>query len=92
MIRSFRDKRTARFAAGHEVREFAAFAAQARKRLLILESAERIEDLMRLPSNRIEALRGDRKGQFSIRINERWRLCFRFAEGDAQDVEIVDYH
>lgn len=47
---------------------------------------------MRLPSNRFEALRGDREGQFSIRINDRWRICFTFADGDAHDVEIVDYH
>jgi len=74
------------------VKQFDAFVRQAQRRLRILADASRIEDLMSLPSNRFEALRGDRRGQFSIRINERWRICFRFEEGDAHDVEIVDYH
>lgn len=92
MIRSFRDRRTAAFAAGERVKEFHAFAKQAQRRLVILNAAERIEDLMMLPSNRFEALRGTRQGQFSIRINEQWRMCFTFREGDAFDVEITDYH
>ncbi|SUS07913.1 putative Plasmid maintenance system killer protein [Candidatus Defluviicoccus seviourii] len=92
MIRSFRDRRTAAFAAGERVKEFHAFAKQAQRRLVILNAAERIEDLMMLPSNRFEALRGTRQGQFSIRINEQWRICFTFREGDAFDVEITDYH
>ena len=92
MIRSFRDRRSAAFAAGERVKEFHAFAKQAQRRLVILNAAERIEDLMMLPSNRFEALRGTRQGQFSIRINEQWRICFTFREGDAFDVEITDYH
>ena len=80
MIRSFKDRRTARFAAGERVREFDAFARQAQRRLRILADAARIEDLMLLPSNRFEALRGDRRGQFGIRIDERWRICFRFED------------
>ncbi len=92
MIRSFRDRRTAAFAAGERVKEFHAFAKQAQRRLVILNAAERIEDLMMLPSNRFEALRGTRQGQFSIRINEQWRICFTFREGDAFDVEITDDH
>lgn len=90
MIRSFRDRRTAAFAAGERVKEFHAFAKQAQRRLVILNAAERIEDLMMLPSNRFEALRGTRQGQFSIRINEQWRICFTFREGDTFDVEITD--
>jgi proteic killer suppression protein len=92
MIKSFRDKRTSDFAAGRRVREFAAFERQAQRRLRILADATRIEDLMGLPSNRFEALGGNRKGLYSIRINDRWRICFGFEEGDAFDVEIVDYH
>lgn len=61
-------------------------------RLTQLDAAVRIEDLREPPSNRLEALAGDRAGQWSIRINDQWRLCFRFAAGDAFDVEIVDYH
>jgi proteic killer suppression protein len=66
---------------------------QAQRRLQILDSAESLLDLRRLPSNRFEALRGDRKGRYSIRINDQWRLCFRWNEAnEATDVEIVDYH
>ena len=81
MIRSFRDKRG---------RAFAPFARPAQKRLRILDDAERIEDLMMLQSNRLEAAPGGRKGQFSIRIDARWRIRFGFHEGDAFDVEITD--
>ncbi len=92
MIRSFKDKRTAAFAAGERIKAFAAFARQAQRRLRILDDAERIEDLARLPSNRFERLKGDRKRHCSIRINEQWRICFQFHSGDAYEVEIVDYH
>lgn len=92
MIRSFRDRRTADFAAGKRVKAFQAFGRQAQKRLRILADAERIEDLAALPSNRFEALGGDRAGQFSIRVNSQWRICFTFRDGDALDVEITDYH
>jgi proteic killer suppression protein len=92
MIRSFRDRRTADFAAGKRVKAFQAFERQAQKRLRILADAERIEDLAALPSNRFEALGGDRAGQFSIRVNSQWRICFTFRDGDAFDVEITDYH
>ena len=61
-------------------------------RLRQLDAARRVEDLRLPPSNRLEALKGDRAGQYAIRINDQWRLCFRFADGDAFDVEIVDYH
>lgn len=92
MIKSFGDRRTADLAAGKRVREFQAFEKQAQRRLLVLDAAERIEDLRMLPSNRLEALRGDRQGQFSSRINEQWRICFTFSEGNAFDVEITDDH
>lgn len=74
------------------MKEFDAFRAQAQRRLLILAQAMRIEDLAAINSNGFEALGGDRTGQYSIRINSKWRICFRFEEGDAYDVEIVDYH
>lgn len=92
MIKSFADKKTRDFFAGKRVRRFAGIERQAARRLQILASADSIEDLMLLPSNRFEALGGDRKGQYSIRVNDRWRLCFRFHDGEAQDVELVDYH
>lgn len=92
MIRSFRDKDTEALFAGHFVRRFEGFRAQAERRLQILDSATCIEDLARLPSNRFEALRGDRQGQFSIRINAQWRVCFEWREDGPHQVEIVDYH
>jgi proteic killer suppression protein len=90
----YRDRRTERFAAGEPVREFQAFREQAERRLDILETAISRNDLMRLPSNRFEALSGDRKGQYSIRINARWRVCFEWPEGSDRPfhIEIVDYH
>ena len=92
MIKSVADKRTGRFLAGERVREFGAIERQAQKRLRILSAATSLKDLAGLPSNRLEALKGDRASQHSIRINDQWRICFRFAEGHAHDVEIVDYH
>jgi proteic killer suppression protein len=90
----YRDKRTERFAAGERIREFEAFKDQAERRLDILETAANRNDLMLLPSNRFEALGGDRNGQFSIRINQQWRVCFEWS--DEQDrpcnIEICDYH
>jgi toxin HigB-1 len=90
----YRDKRTARFASGQRVREFQSFEEQAKKRLDILDAAEARNDLMLLPSNRFEALGGDRKGQFSIRINQQWRICFEWPENHPKpfNIEIVDYH
>lgn len=94
MILSYRDKRTQSFAEGTLVREFQGFDRQAWKRLEILEAATSLDDLRALPSNRLEALRGDRRGQYSIRINSQWRLCFEWPQGAAgpSNVEIVDYH
>jgi proteic killer suppression protein len=94
MILSYRDKRTAQFAKGHVVKAFSGFARQASKRLETLDAATSLEDLRMLRSNRLEALVGDRAGQYSIRINDQWRICFRWPKGarGPQDVEIVDYH
>jgi proteic killer suppression protein len=92
MIRSFNDKKTAALWAGKPVPAFRAFQAQAERKLAILEAATTLEDLGGLPGNRLEALKGDRKGQHSIRVNDQWRLCFRWHQGDAHDVELIDYH
>lgn len=94
MIVSYKDRRTERFASGGRIKEFSGFARQAEIRLDRLEAATSLADLSALPGNRLEALRGDREGQYSIRINDQWRICFRWSEGSAgpSDVEIVDYH
>jgi len=93
MIQSFADSETERFyTTGRSRRLPTEIRARAAMRLTQLNAATQTEDLKFPPSNRLEALRGDRKGQWSIRINEQWRVCFRFAKGDAFDVEIVDYH
>jgi len=92
VIRSFGSRETEAVAAGQRVPRFTAFESTARRRLRHLENAERLSDLRVPPGNRLEALRGDRSGQFSIRINDQYRLCFRWIRGAAEDVEIVDYH
>jgi len=94
MIRSYRDRSTERLAAGERIKQWEPFRRQAEKRLRVLDAAKSLADLAALNSIRIEGLKGDRKGQHSIRINERWRLCFRWAkeEPGPSDVEIVDYH
>ena len=94
MILSFRDKDTQRFYQGGRVRRFQAIQRQAEKRLRILEAATSKQDLMLLPSNRFAALKGNRQGQYSIRINDQWRVCFEWpgdASGPSQ-VKITDYH
>lgn len=92
MIQSFKDRFTRRFFEGKRVAAFHGFADQAARRLTLLAGAETLRDLAALPSNRLEALRGDRAGQHSIRINAQWRICFRWTDEGAFDVEIVDYH
>ena len=94
MILSYRDKKTEGFARGEFVKAFQGFEDQAAKRLAILNAAPSLDTLRALPSNRLEALRGDRAGQFSIRINRQWRICFDWPEGQPGpgNVEIVDYH
>lgn len=94
MILSYRDKRTEQFGQGEFVRAFQGFAQQAERRLAILNAAPSLDTLRALPSNRFETLRGDRAGQFSIRINQQWRVCFEWPAGQPGpgNVEIVDYH
>lgn len=93
MIRSFRCRDTERLANGYRVRRFAAFERAARRKLAQLDAAATLDFLRAAaPGNRLEALRGDRAGSYSIRVNDQWRLCFRFRDGDAHDAEIVDYH
>lgn len=92
MIRSFACKDTERLFNNEPVRRFGAIERQARRKLQLLEAAVRLEDLRIPAGNRLEGLKGDRKGQHSIRINDQWRLCFRWKDGGAEDVEIVDYH
>lgn len=94
MIVSYRDKRTRDFAAGERVKAFSGIERPARLKLDRLEAATVLSDLAHLPGNRFEVLKGDRKGQYSIRINDQWRICFEWPEwslGPA-NVEIVDYH
>jgi toxin HigB-1 len=94
MIVGYRDKRTRDFAAGNRAKAFSGIERPARLKLDRLEAATALRDLAVLPGNRFEALSGDRKGQHSIRINERWRICFEWRD-DApgpSNVEIVDYH
>ncbi|MXW09856.1 MAG: type II toxin-antitoxin system RelE/ParE family toxin [Gammaproteobacteria bacterium] len=93
MIKSFSDKRAAAIFSGHAVRRLPIqIQGRARAKLLTIDAAIRLEDLRVPPGNRLEALRGDRNGFHSIRINEQWRICFRWRDGEAWDVEIVDYH
>lgn len=92
MIRSFSNRDTERFFNRQFVPAFQGFAVSARRRLEILDDAASLADLSNNNSNRLEALSGNRAGQYSIRINRQWRVCFRWYDGDAYDVEIVDYH
>jgi proteic killer suppression protein len=91
MIKSFKDKDTESLHERQFVRRFSGFERQALKRLRILDSATSLQMLAALPSNRFEALDGDRKGQYSIRVNRQWRICFRWDDAP-YEVEIVDYH
>ena len=93
MIRSFRDRETERIFRRERSRRFgAAVSRLALRKLLMLDAAEALVDLRVPPGNRLEKLRGDRAGQYSIRINDQWRICFTWRDGDAYNVEIVDYH
>jgi len=93
VIRSFRDRETARLFQRHPLRKLtAAVQRAALRRLRQLDAALGLVDLRAPPGNRLEKLRGDRAGQYSIRVNERWRICFRWTANDAHDVELVDYH
>jgi len=92
MIVSYRDKRTRDFAAGKRIKAFSGFERPARLKLDRMQAATSLSDLAALPGNRFEALRGDRKGQYSIRINDQWRIVFRWTANGPEEVEIVDYH
>ena len=92
MIRDFKDRRTQRFFEGHQVGEFHGFVDQATRRLTVLDNAVSLRDLAGVPSNSLESPLGVRAGQYSIRINRQWRICFRWEDDGPYDVEIVDYH
>ena len=92
MIQSFKDRKTQQLYEGQRVKSYQGFTDQAIRRLTVLDNAESLRDLAGLTSNRLESLSGDRSGQFSIRINRQWRICFRWEEDGPHDVEITDYH
>lgn len=92
MIKSFRSPDTEALFQDRQVARFRAIERPARRKLLYLGQARSLQDLLVPPGNRLEALKGDRKGQHSIRVNDQWRICFYWHEGHAYDVEIVDYH
>lgn len=91
MIRGFADRDTEELFNDRPVRRLGAIERVARRKLQLLDTAGKLDDLRVPPGNRLEGLHGDRKGQHSIRINDQWRICFRWLDG-AHDVEIVDYH
>ena len=92
MIRSFKCEYTEALSKGHRVKKFVNIAKVARRKLRQLEIANQLNDLKVPPGNRLEALKGARSGQYSIRINDQWRVCFHWNDGGADNVEIVDYH
>ena len=92
MVRSFKCSDTEALSKGNRVKRFASIATIARRKLRQLEVAANLADLRVPPGNRLEALKGDRAGEYSIRINRQWRICFRWTEAGAEDVEILDYH
>lgn len=92
MIRSFSDRDTETLARGQRVRRFVNFERVALRKLAMLDAAHRLDDLRAPPGNRLEALKGDRAGQHSIRINDQYRICFTWKEDGPHDVEITDYH
>ena len=92
MIQSFADRATARLWNGEFVRGFSAIERAALRKLDMLHSAQTLDDLRAPPGNRLEALAGNRRGQHSIRVNDQWRVCFRWTDQGPEDVEIVDYH
>ena len=93
MIKSFRDRDTERLVNRERIRRLPLRLQRvALRKLLILDAAERLADLRQPPGNKVERLKGDRAGQYSIRLNDQWRICFRRRNGDANDVEIADHH
>lgn len=92
MIKSFRSGETERLFLLHGSRKFRAIERAALRKLIMLDAAPDLATLAAIPGNRLERLRGDREQQHSIRINDQWRICFAWKDGDAYDVEITDYH
>jgi len=92
MIRSYADRDTEKLAARERVRKYRHIERVALRKLEMIKAAHVLDDLRVPPGNRLEALKGDRAGQHSIRINDQYRICFLWSEGDAHDVEICDYH
>ena len=92
MIKTFRCNETEQISLGRRSKRFGNIEVVARRKLRMIQSAGKLDDLKAPPGNRLEALTGDRKGQHSIRINDHWRVCFEWRDGDAYGVEIVDYH
>ena len=92
MIKSFRSPEAEALISDRPVARYRAIERPARRKLLYLNRAQTLRDLMAPPGNHLEGLKGDRKGQHSIRINDQWRICFHWSDGHAYDVEIVDYH
>jgi len=92
MIRGFRCKETEKVFQRRDSKRFSGVQRVALRKLWVLDAAGSLDDLRVPPANRLEKLRGDRHGQHSIRVNDQWRVCFRWRDGHAHDVEIVDYH
>jgi len=92
VIRDFRDKKTELFFAGEHIKEFSGMRKVAERKLTMLDSASDLKDLLSPTGNRLEKLKGDRAGQYSIRINDQWRICFVWMPDGPHDVEITDYH
>jgi len=92
VIKSFRSQETEQLYSRQRVKRFRAFERVAQRKLRQLDIAAELRDLQSPPGNHLQALKGDRKGQHSIRVNDQWRICFVWRDGDAYDVEIVDYH
>jgi proteic killer suppression protein len=92
LIRSFNDKETEAIFHQQRVRRFQQVAPVALRRLVQIDSAEELRDLVSPPANRLEALKGDRSGRYSVRVNDQYRICFRWKDGHAYEVEITDYH
>jgi proteic killer suppression protein len=92
VIRSFKDAATARLFADEDVPRLRGIERQARRKLMMLHAAQALDELRSPPGNRLKELKGERKGQHSIRINDQWRICFVWRQGGAEEVEIVDYH
>jgi proteic killer suppression protein len=93
MIQAFGDKETERLFRRQPVKRIPpAVQRPALRKLMMLDAAESLDDLRRPPGNRLEKLSGDREGQYSIRVNDQWRVCFRWSDGDAREVEVTDYH